>query len=65
MPADFEKFLADDLDTPRSSHWGMKSENNLLILNAVVVLSLERNEERRVGQRLSELQMEIVFWISL
>ena len=65
MPADFEKFLADDLDAPRSSHWGMESENNLLILNAVVVLSLERNEERRVGQRWSELQMEIVFWISL
>lgn len=65
MPTDFEEFLAEPLDTPRDSFQGMQSENNLLIWNAVAVLCLDRNEEREVARRLSDLQMEIVFWISL
>ena len=60
MPTDFEEFLPDHLDTLRDSYQGTQSENNVLIWIAVAVLRLDRNKERGVGQRWSDLQMEIV-----
>lgn len=59
-PTDFEGFLPDPPDTPKDGYQEMQSENNLCIWSAAPVLRLDRNEERGVGQRLSDLQMEIV-----
>ena len=57
-PTHFEEFLADNLHTQRRSSLEVELENSVLIWKAVVVLVWERNEEREVEQRWSELQME-------
>lgn len=65
MPTDFEGFLPDPPDTLKGGYQEMQSENNLHIWNTATVLRLNRNEERGVGHRLSDLQMEVVCWLSL
>lgn len=55
----WEDFWLTLIDIRRNSYKEMELENNLLSLNAVVVLGWGRNEERTEGQRLSELQIDI------
>lgn len=55
----WEDFWLTLIDIRRNSYKEMELENNLLSLNAVVVLGWGRNEESTEGQRLSELQIDI------